>query len=146
MDARTLAKPKRGSAIRPTEAAGEYRSIIAMGGNGASQATSIADAGSATLTFTVSEAGWLDRLVVMGNAAAALAAGTVVAPIGAYVTSIKHNNDELVTGAVPATVFGHDSQSNPPMGHYVRPSDSLTITIVNQSGATAEYGASFICR
>ena len=150
--ARRLARPSKGSTLRPFaiddegRVDGGYRSIVAWGGNAAGQSTSIADGAAGTITFTVSEEGYADHLCIMGNAAVALAAGTVVDPLGAYVTSLLHSNDSLTTGSVPATVFAHTSNVSPTFGHYFKENCVVTCAITNQSGATAEYGAAFTSR
>ncbi len=141
---RRLARIARGSALRPDldingDPIGTYRSLVALGG--AAAATSVADtASTAALAVTTAEAGHINKLIVSAGvtgAAATLELG------GIYVTSILHNNDQMLTGKVPAALFRHDSVDNPSFGHYVEVNDVLTVTFENQSGATAEIGFCF---
>lgn len=141
---RRLARATRGSALRPNfgddgEFGGSYRSLVAIGGTAA--ATSVADtASTAALAATTAEAGHINKLIVSAGvtgAAATLELG------GIYVTSILHNNDQMVTGKVPAALFRHDSVDNPMFGHWVEVNDVISVTFENQSGATAEIGFCF---
>lgn len=109
------------------------RSLIAIGGP---EITTVGAGASATLTFSITEAGVLGRLFIdwTGDEAECV------------VTSIKHNNDEMLTGEVPGTAFYHNCTSSPVFGHFVDINDKLTITVKNLDGANpAEVLAGFAC-
>lgn len=133
---------KRGSPLRPG-LAGDYRSIVAVGGP---TFTSVANAASGTMTFSLVEPCILDRLVLMAGAAIQLVAGADSALGGSYVTAISLNGDSLVSGNVAATIFHERSNWSPAFGHTCSKVDALSITVLNESGAVVEYGAAFSVR
>lgn len=137
--------PSGASPFRPSSD-GQLRSLIAAGGS--AQATSVADAAStAALAPTVTEAFVADRLVVMSNAAIALAAGTVASAIGVYLTGFTVNGDALISGNVPAMTFDPSSNWSPVLGFSVYPAVSVfAITFQNQAGAAVEIGFALTAR
>ena len=138
--ARPVPRLRKGSFIRP-DGAGGYRSIVAVGGP---TFTSIANAASATRTFTLAEPAVLDKLVIMAGAAISLVAGADAAERGSYVTAITLSGDALVSGYVPANMFSERSLSSPRFGHSVVPGAStLAVGLLTETGATVEYGAGF---
>lgn len=115
----------------PADARKQYaaragRSLVAIGGP---TVTSVAASSTATMTYSIEEAGVLCHLVI-----AATDTGDLNELL---VTSIKLNNDELITGSVPVSVFRHDSIDSPLFGHKVDRSTKLSITVENKDGATA---------
>lgn len=131
----------KGSRIRP-DGSGGYRSIVAVGGP---TFQSVANAASGTLTFTLAEPAVLDKLIIGANAATALVASPAEGSIsGSFVTGITLSGDSLVSGNVGATLFNWNSLASPRFGHTVLPGvNTLSITVLNESGATLEYNAAF---
>lgn len=83
---------------------------------------------TATFTFTISEPGYLGRLF----AAASVQLGDVL------ITSIKHNNDELITSEVTGEMFAQDAIQSPGFGHYVEVADAVSITLRNDNAAAQD--------
>ena len=136
------ALPKRGSLIRPhLDKPDEYREVVATGGNSA--ATSVADAGSLSMTFsTVQEEGVADYLILQGGAATSLVAGAEAGLVGTTISSFKIGGNELIGGGnVPAQMFGWNSVNSPKISIPVDSTRAIVITGANNSGATAEYSA-----
>jgi len=52
------------------------------------------------------------------------------------VTSIKVDNDELLTGEVEAGKFQHDSTSNPAFGHFIERQSKIDVTLRNDGAGT----------
>ena len=119
----------RGSCSRDS-GAGMGKSIVAMGGPGF---TAIAAGASATLTFTIREDGHLDRLFISST-------GDLAELV---ITSIEHNNDLLISGNCPGTMYSSDSVAPVLFGQYLRVSDNLQITVTNAGAAAANVQAAF---
>lgn len=108
----------RGSAFRGG------RSLVGIGASDAS----IAAGATEDITFTIREPGVLGRLFIQGVAAEIEEMS---------VTSIKLNNDELLSGAVPAQMFAANAVGSPGFGHLVKVNDQLTVSIYNSDGTNA---------
>jgi len=113
------------------------RSLIAVGGPG-----SLAIAAGANVQFTlqVREAGQLGQLVVACTDPAAAPAGAYDMTNSCSITEITHNNDLLVSTNVSAAMFNETSLISPLFGHIVQVNDELTVSITNNSAATALIG------
>lgn len=113
------------------------RSLISVGGPG-SQAL----AAGATVQFTlqIREAGQLGQLVVACTDPAAAPAGAYDMTNSCSVTEITHNNDLLVSTNVSAAMFAETSLISPLFGHIVQVNDELTISLRNNTVATALIG------
>lgn len=90
--------------------------------------TSIAAGATEEITIPIRERGVLGHFVV-GAAAAELTE--------LIITSIKLNNDELISGEVPAAMFAADAVRSPAFGHRVNVSDQLTVSVKNTDGTNA---------
>lgn len=124
-----LADVRKGSALRP-RANGGFRSLVGFGGPAQ---TSVAAGATETLTFTISEAGYANKLVLLVDGEAS----------EVEITDIKHNNDSLITGSTPAALFAQDSLHSPAFGHQFRVNDSVSITVKNNDAATVKVLATF---
>lgn len=113
------------------------RSLIAVGGPG-SQA--IAAAATVQFTLQVREAGQLGQLVVACTDPAAAPAGAYDMTNSCSITEITHNNDLLVSTNVSAAMFAETSLISPLFGHIVQVNDELTVSILNNTAATALVG------
>jgi len=113
------------------------RSLISVGGPG-SQAL----AAGATVQFTlqVREAGQLGQLVVACTDPAAAPAGAYDMTNSCSVTEITHNNDLLVSSNVSAAMYSETSLVSPLFGHIVQVNDELTVSLLNNTVATALIG------
>ena len=134
---------KRGSQVRVNQD-GSFRDIVAVGGP---TFTSIANAASSTLTYTFTEACVLDKLTAMAGAVVQLVAGGDSAERGSYLTAAALNGNGLTSGNVPLAMFAPESTNQTIWGHTVVPGVSILIlTILNESGATLEYGIGYSVR
>lgn len=113
------------------------RSLIAVGGPG-----SLAIAAGATTVFTlqVREAGQLGQAIVACTDPAAAPAGAYDMTNTCSVTEITHNNDLLISTDVSAAMFAETSLISPLFGHIVQVNDELTISVRNNTTATALVG------
>jgi hypothetical protein len=133
-----LARPSKGSALRPDEGGG-YKSLVAIGATAAN--TSLADATtSSAIECSTAEAGHIAKFVCDATIPGAAPARVTS---GVSITSIKHNNDEMVTGYVPISVFAQDSVASPMFGHWVDVNDVISVTFRNETGATVELSFAF---
>jgi hypothetical protein len=107
-----------------------YNSIIAVG---CPDAQDTADGAVATFTFDPDEAARLGKLVIQAETTLA----------GCQVQQIKVNNDDLISGDVPAEVFAHDSFLSPPFGHAIDQSSKIVVKVINESGATQFLSCGF---
>jgi len=124
-------------------------SIAAIAPASGSNSQSIAAGATATFTFVVSEPCVLDRLIV--SCAQVLAAGAegtswMDAIHFLEVTDFVVNADRLVSGSVPAALFGQTTPadgprgtSNPFLGHRVNQSSTVTVSITNRAAAVAIF-------
>ncbi len=117
--------PGRGSPLR------YGKSIVAIGGPAP---TVVGATASATLAWKIAEAGHVGKLVLQEITAADLDSLTV--------TSISYDNDQLISGNVPANMFRADSTCNPLFGHYFEVNHDLEVVLFNSSaGALTAAGA-----
>ena len=108
--------PTRGSIFRGG------RSIVAYGAG----IDDIAPGTTEEIVVPVREEGVLGKLVLDGTAAGLA---------GLVVTSITVNNDELISGEVPAAMFSNDSTLSPGFGHRVQVSDQVSVRLRNAGAA-----------
>jgi len=132
------ATPRRSSIAAIAPAAGANNQLVAA-------------AGQTTFTFVVSEPCVLDRLII--SCAQILVAGAegtswMDALQMLEVTDFVVNADRLVSGSVPAVLFGQTTPadgprgtSNPFLGHRVNQSSTVTVTIVNRGAQILFVGA-----
>ena len=109
------------------------RSLIGIGGP---RLAALAAAASGTIVFQVAEAGLLGKLIIDTDATAA--------ELG--VTSIKHNNDELLssgTGEMPASAYSSGSFYNATVARWVDVSDQLSVTVINNAVGVVDVQAGF---
>ena len=122
--------PRRSSIAAIAPAAGaNYQAIAAAGG-------------TATYTFVVSEPCVLDRLILAASQALVAGAEGTSWMDGLQSLEISDfvvNADRLVSGSVPAVLFGQTTPadgprgtSNPFLGHRVNQSSTVTVTVVNR--------------
>ncbi len=103
------------------------RSLIAIGG---SAETEVGAGGTATIEFATDESGLAGRLIIGGASLD-----------GITVTQIKHNNDDLLTGAAPASLFAADCVHNPAILRRVTTKDNFKITLANSTAAAVDLAA-----
>lgn len=124
----------RGTQVRPVlDSKGNctgYRSLIAHGGTGRA-ALGIGAAG--TLSWSIEENAPALRFVVQADAG----------PEDITVTSIKVDNDELVTGSVPFQLFEKDSVYNPMVGKWFTTASKVTASFQNDGAAATNIAACF---
>jgi len=136
------ATPRRSSIAAIAPAAGANNQAIAAGA-------------TATYTFVVSEPCVLDRLLVAASQALVAPAAAAAATASTWtdclqfleITDFVVNADRLVSGSVPAVMFGQSTPadgprgtSNPFLGHRVNQSSTVTVTIANRSGQGINVG------
>lgn len=124
----------RGSAVRPIlddkGQCGGFRSLIAHGGTGSA---ALAIGGAGTLTWAISEKAPALRFIAQPDGGDAFIT----------VTSIKVDNDELVTGSVPVKLFAPDSVFNPMVGKWFDTSSKVTASFQNDGAAAQKVFAAF---
>jgi hypothetical protein len=113
------------------------RSLIAVGGPGS---LALAPGVPTVFTLQVREAGQLGQAVVACTDPAPAPAGAYDMTNSCSITEITHNNDLLISTNVSAAMFNETSLISPLFGHIVQVNDELTITVLNNSTATALIG------
>lgn len=103
------------------------RALIALGQT--TPGVAIGSASSATVQWDPEEPGIANRLVIQSTGDADI--GSLV------VTSVKHNNVNLLSQSAPAELFAAESWGSPLFGRFVDVSDSLTVTIENKHAVDA---------
>lgn len=110
--------------------AGGGKTIVAIG---AAKGT-IAAGASTTFTFTIREAGHIDRLFL---SAVQDVAGALANLSSLTVTSIVYDNDNLTSGDVPAAMFELNASESPIFAHLVEVNHELQITVRNDDPAAS---------
>lgn len=89
---------------------------------------SIGAGASSTFTLNVAEPCVLQHVVIESDDISCI-----------VIDEVTVNNDKLTSGEPPAGLFSPDSIRNPPLGRYVEPSSTITVTVTNRHASSAKY-------
>lgn len=130
--------PNMAWSVSPKGSPARAPRVLAIGQS--STITAISTSSSATVTFTIERPAVLDRLVIDYG-------GSGVTEDDLYVTSVKYDGDELLSGAaVPVAMFSPENLNNPRLGVPVEPGHALSVRLYNQDGVNAaEAWVGFSC-
>lgn len=130
-------RSRKGSAVVPFSGPtprATFRSNPAIAAAGAPEGSTVADTAEGLESYTLEKAAQLARLVISDHDALAA------------VSSIKINNEELVSGFLPPAMFAPDCPWSPTFGHVVSPQDSLKVGRTNQTGGNDTYNSGFLVK